>query len=88
MYLTTETLAVYEPLQFVVEVSEPGYRAGSFEALAAFNVGTVARRYAADCRTAHPSYSYRVRAREGDRFLSYEGTSGLMRSEPPLWRRL
>lgn len=68
-----ETLKAYEPLEFVVEVSHGNF--GGFEAMAAFNVGNVAAKYASDCGKNNPHNFYRVRRREGSRWLTYEGTS-------------
>lgn len=69
-----ETLAAYEPLEFVVEVlHSPNF--GGWDAMAAFNVGTEACKYAHDCRMNNAGNAYRVRRREGSRWLTYEGTS-------------
>jgi hypothetical protein len=55
--------ARYEGLPYVVETTE---RQGPtrWEAMAAFNVGRVATRYADDCRKANPGQLYRVMSRE------------------------
>lgn len=68
-----DTLAVFEPLEFVVEVAHPNF--GGFEAMAAFNVGAVASTYAAKCRDTNPKNLYRVRRLVRGRWLMYEGTT-------------
>lgn len=76
MILTSETLDAYEPLQFVVEVSNTNPRqARCFEPIAAFNVGGAASSYAAKCREANPHNLYRIRVREDHDWCAYEGTS-------------
>lgn len=76
MLLTTETITAYEELSFVVEVCDRDpQRAICFEPIAAFNVGSVARRYADKCRNTNPHNLYRVRVREDGGWLVYEGTT-------------